>query len=160
MRTDSNQEFDHAKKTATNVHQFKVQAVQLATQPGNTISQIARDLGIGSQTLGRWITQANQTDRPAFTGRGVQALTEQEKRIKDLERENAILRQEREIVLAPNQHLLDPNHAPSGRIASGLGRLKAAANFFLTPQQHLLDPNHAPSGRIASGLGRFMQETR
>jgi transposase-like protein len=42
----------------------------------------------------------------------VQALTEQEKRIKDLERENAILRQEREI-------------------------LKAVAKFFLTPQQHL-----------------------
>jgi transposase-like protein len=62
--------------------------------------------------VGRWITQASQTDRPAFTGRGVQALTEQEKRIKDLERENAILRQEREI-------------------------LKAVAKFFLTPQQHL-----------------------
>jgi transposase len=100
------------KQQRTFTKEFKIQAIQLAKQPGNTISQIARDLGIGSQTLGRWITQANQTDRPTFTGRGVQALTEQEKRIKDLERENAILRQEREI-------------------------LKAAAKFFLTPQQHL-----------------------
>jgi transposase len=100
------------KQQRTFTKEFKVQAVSLATQPGNTISQIARDLGIGSQTLGRWITQVSQTDRPAFTGRGVQALTEQEKRIKDLERENAILRQEREI-------------------------LKTAAKFFLTPHQHL-----------------------
>jgi transposase-like protein len=60
--------------------EFKTQAVQLATQPGTTISQIARDRhvthagqdGIDSQLLGKWIKRdrnaANQ--RPAFTGRG------------------------------------------------------------------------------------------
>ena len=38
--------------------------------------------------------------RPAFTGRGLSALTEQEKRIKELEREVYVLRQEREILKA------------------------------------------------------------
>jgi transposase len=80
--------------------EFKIQAVELATQPGMSVNQAALDLGIPNQTLNTWVRQSKRTDRPAFTGRGVQALTEQEKRIKDLERENAVLRQEREILKA------------------------------------------------------------
>jgi transposase len=85
--------------------EFKIQAVELATQPDMSVNQAALDLGIPNQTLNTWVRQSKRTDRPAFSGRGVHALTEQEKRIKDLERENAVLRQEREIVLTPNQHL-------------------------------------------------------
>ena len=44
--------------------------------------------------------QAELHGRPAFTGRGVVALSESEKRIKELEREVVILRQEREILKA------------------------------------------------------------
>jgi transposase len=80
--------------------EFKIQAVELATQPNMSVNQAALDLGIPNQTLNTWVRQSKRTDRPAFTGRGVQALTEQEKRIKDLERENAVLRQEREILKA------------------------------------------------------------
>jgi transposase len=85
--------------------EFKTQAVSLATQPGMSVNQAAQDLGIPTQTLNTWVRHSKRTDRPTFTGRGVPALTEQEKRIKDLERENAVLRQEREIVLTLNQHL-------------------------------------------------------
>ena len=70
--------------------EFKIQAVELATQSDMSINQAALDLGIPSQTLNTWVRHSKRTDRPAFTGRGVQALTEQEKRIKDLERENAV----------------------------------------------------------------------
>jgi transposase len=80
--------------------EFKIQAVSLATQPGMSVNQAAQDLGIPTQTLNTWVRHSKRTDRPAFTGRGVQALTDQEKRIKDLERENAVLRQEREILKA------------------------------------------------------------
>ena len=80
--------------------EFKIQAVSLATQPDMSINQAALDLGIPSQTLNTWVRHSKRTDRPAFSGRGVQALTEHEKRIKDLERENAVLRQEREILKA------------------------------------------------------------
>ena len=92
--------------------EFKTQAIKLATQPDMSINQAALDLGTPSQTLNTWVRHSKRTDRPAFTGRGIQALTGQEKRIKDLERENAVLRQEHEIVLPPrctflplNQHL-------------------------------------------------------
>jgi transposase len=80
--------------------EFKIQAVQLTAQPGMSVNQAAQDLGIPTQTLNTWVRDSKRTDRPAFTGRGVQALTDQEKRIKDLERENAVLRQEREILKA------------------------------------------------------------
>ncbi|WP_034346454.1 transposase [Deinococcus misasensis] len=80
---------------------FKLHAVQLALQPGVTQTRVAQDLGIPNQILGRWIKkhkEAQEQGRPVFTGRGVPALTEQEKRIKELEKEVEILRIEREIL--------------------------------------------------------------
>jgi transposase len=88
------------KQMRTYTKEFKIQAVQLATQSDMSVNQAALDLGIPNQTLNTWVRQAERIDRPAFTGRGVPALTEQEKRIKELERENAVLRQEREILKA------------------------------------------------------------
>jgi transposase len=93
------------KQMRTYTKEFKIRVVSLATQPEMSVNQAAMDLGIPTQTLNTWVQQSKRTDRPVFTGRGVHALTEQEKRIKDLERENAVLRQEREIVLTPHQHL-------------------------------------------------------
>ena len=86
--------------------EFKIQAVSLATQTDMSINQAALDLGIPSQTLNTWVRHSKRTDRPAFIGRGVQALSEHEKRIKDLERENAVLRQEREILKAAAKFFL------------------------------------------------------
>jgi transposase len=91
------------KKLRSYTPEFKTQAVHLATQPGNTISQIARDLGMDSQLLGRWIKHsktATAEQRPAFTGRGNPALSDQKHRIKALEHELAIVKQEREILKA------------------------------------------------------------
>jgi transposase len=82
--------------------EFKTQAVQLASQLGSA-NQAATDLGVAPASVNRWVNQAKsrtQEGKPAFTGRGVVALTEQEKRIRQLEQENAVLRQEREILKA------------------------------------------------------------
>ena len=83
--------------------EFKLQAVNLAQQDDMTISQAARDLDVSQSALHRWVNQANSHQtlgRPAFTGRGVAALSESEQRIKNLEREVATLRMEREILKA------------------------------------------------------------
>ena len=93
--------------------EFKQQAVNLVLNDKVPPGQVARDLDIGIQNLKRWIgihQQGILEKLPAFTGRGIAALTEQEKRIQELERENYVLRQEREI-------------------------LKAATKFFLTPRR-------------------------
>jgi transposase len=92
-----------SKQMKTYTAKFKQQAINLAQQDGMTISQAAKDLGVSPAGLHRWIGLAKQADlngRPAFTGRGVVALSESEKRIKELEREVVILRQEREILKA------------------------------------------------------------
>jgi transposase len=91
------------KQIKTYTLDFKQQAIALAQQDGMTISQAARDLGVSQAGLNRWVNLAKQAElhgRPAFTGRGVVALSESEKRIKELEREVVILRQEREILKA------------------------------------------------------------
>ena len=49
--------------------------------------------------------QQEALGRPAFTGRGVIALSESEQQIKDLKREVETLRLEREICLDPKTHL-------------------------------------------------------
>jgi transposase len=83
--------------------EFKQQAVNLVLNDKIPPSKVARDLDIGIQNLKRWIgiyQQGILEKRPAFTGRGIAALTEQEKRIQELEREVYILRQGREILKA------------------------------------------------------------
>ena len=71
----------------------------------------ARDLGVSQAGLNRWVNHAKQQEalgRPAFTGRGVIALSESEQEIKDLKREVETLRLEREICLNPKTHLSCP----------------------------------------------------
>ena len=79
--------------------EYKLSAVKLAQTEG--VSKTAVNLGINSNMLARWkrehelgIAQA----RPAFTGKGNTALTEQEKENQQLRRELDIARQERDIL--------------------------------------------------------------
>lgn len=89
------------KTYRTYTSEFKQEAVRLAQAQG--VTKTAVDLGIHPNLLGRWMRihrQATSSDRPAFPGRGQPALTDQERRIQELERENAVLRHEREILKA------------------------------------------------------------
>lgn len=79
--------------------EYKSEAVRLAQTEG--ISKTAKSLGINPNMLHRWrkehqsrVAQA----RPIFTGRGVAALTEQEREIQQLKRDLEIARQERDIL--------------------------------------------------------------
>ena len=81
--------------------EFKQEAVQLVRSTGKSCAQVARDLGVPPHYVVRWKKQqeAHSTaGRPVFTGRGVTARSEQEDRIKHLERELDIARQERDIL--------------------------------------------------------------
>jgi transposase len=83
--------------------EFKTRAINLVLRENLTKAQVAKDLDIGMQNLSRWIViheKSQLEQRPSFTGRGVAALTEQEQRIKELEREVYVLTQEREILKA------------------------------------------------------------
>ena len=50
--------------------EFKREAVQLANHPGVAKSQIAQEVGINSNMLGRWCKQLRNEDSKAFVGKG------------------------------------------------------------------------------------------
>ena len=85
-----------AKNQRTYTREFKIEAVRLLERTGKSQTEIERELGIGSSNLSRWKKQFGEHGEDAFPGRG--RLTPQEERIRQLERENEILRQERDIL--------------------------------------------------------------
>jgi transposase len=73
--------------------EFKRDAVQLVRTSGRPIAEIARELGIYDSTLGNWVKQ----DR--IDGGEREGLTSDERaRLRELERDNARLRMERDLL--------------------------------------------------------------
>src|SRR5260370_24335596 len=73
--------------------EFREGAVRIVKETGKPLAQVARDLGINAGTLGNWVAQ----DRSANGGDG--ALSGDERaRLSRLERENAELRMERDVL--------------------------------------------------------------
>jgi transposase len=76
---------------------FKLNAVRLVHEQGLSIKQVSSDLGIGLSTLQRWSIEARKYGHQnAFPGSGY--LKPEDDRIRKLERENEILRRERDIL--------------------------------------------------------------
>jgi transposase len=73
--------------------EFRAEAVRLARAPGNTIRQVARDLGVANESLRRWVIQAgiDRGDAPGLS-------TDERAELARLRRENRTLRIEREIL--------------------------------------------------------------
>jgi transposase len=76
--------------------EFKQEAVQLLKTSGKSASELERELGIGKGNLWRWKRKFAADGEDAFPGQG--RLTPDEERLRQLERENEILRQERDIL--------------------------------------------------------------
>jgi transposase len=73
--------------------EFKRDAVALVRTSGRPIAEIARELGIYDSTLGNWVKQ----DR--IDGGEREGLTSDERaRLRELERDNARLRMERDLL--------------------------------------------------------------
>ena len=76
--------------------EFKLEALRLLETSGKSAAQIERDLGIGSGNLYRWKRKLAEKGDYAFPGHG--RLDPEQDRIRQLEREVEILRQERDIL--------------------------------------------------------------
>ena len=76
--------------------EFKIEAVQLASEPGNTQAQVQRELGIGQGVISRWKRELKADTEHAFPGKG--HLKPQDKEMRRLKRENERLRRERDIL--------------------------------------------------------------
>jgi transposase len=72
--------------------EFRREAVRLALTSGRTRREIAEDLGVGLSTLTRWLSQERDVGEPSEAPVDVHA------ELKRLRRENAVLKQERDIL--------------------------------------------------------------
>jgi transposase len=78
--------------------EFKLEAIQTYRNGERSLQEVERALGITKGLLGKWIESLEKQAKPeeAFPGNG--HLPESEARIRQLERENAVLRQDKEIL--------------------------------------------------------------
>lgn len=80
--------------------EFKLEAVRLAGVGDRPMSEVARDVGIRAEMLRQWKRQAEarvgHAPSDIFPGNG--KLISQDEEIRRLRRENAVLREERDIL--------------------------------------------------------------
>jgi len=76
--------------------EFKVQAVKLSLEKGKTVKEVAEDLGISAGNLTRWRREYREDSEHSFPGMG--KLKPEDEEMRKLRKENADLKQERDIL--------------------------------------------------------------
>lgn len=76
--------------------EFKQEAVELITKRGVSTAQASRDLGIHATVLRRWVRASETDGSTAFPGHG--KLTPEQEELRNLRREVAKLKAERDIL--------------------------------------------------------------
>ncbi len=84
------------KKRRTYSLEFKLETVALVREQGLSPRQVAKDLGVDRSTVGVWVRKA-EAGELAAPGGGPKTEAQLSAENKRLRRENAILREEREI---------------------------------------------------------------
>ncbi len=74
--------------------EFKQEAVRLVGEGSLSVAGVARDLGVDANTLHKWRREQEQHGGQAFPGKG----KSHDEELAQLKRENALLRQERDIL--------------------------------------------------------------
>jgi transposase len=76
--------------------EFKREAVGLVIEGKRTIKEVAQELGIQANMLQRWKQEYLENNKEAFRGSG--KLTHPDEEMRKLVRENAVLKEERDIL--------------------------------------------------------------
>jgi transposase len=83
------------KKKRKYTPEFRAEAIRLVNEGTKSLAQIAREVGVGHQTLWSWVHQA---EVDAGGGKPEELTTDERQELARLRRENAQLREEREIL--------------------------------------------------------------
>ena len=88
---------------------YRKDAAHLVIDTGRTIAEVAREIGVGEQLLGRWVAveRSRMDDPPAAADADVRAEVER------LRRENAELRMDREFLKKAAAFFATENHPPN-----------------------------------------------
>lgn len=78
--------------------EFKKSAVQLTYEDGRSVRDVAESLGISKDTLYTWRNRYKQSGDLAFPGKGIEALSTDQKRIRALEKQLRDTQIERDIL--------------------------------------------------------------
>jgi len=76
----------------------KLEVVKLSLEDNETVKDLAIRFGVSENTIYNWRSIYLKNKEAAFPGKGNKAMTESERRIYDLERENRELKLERDIL--------------------------------------------------------------
>lgn len=76
--------------------QFKLDAVRLVIDGGQSVSQVSRDLGIARSMLQRWVQEFQGKPEGSFPGKG--RLSKEQQELEELRRKLALAEEEREIL--------------------------------------------------------------
>jgi transposase len=90
------------RRNRTYTREFKLETLRLYETSGKSASQIERDLGISRGCIYRWKKAFAEEGEQAFPGHG--RLTPDQEQIRQLKRENEILRQQRELDRAARRY--------------------------------------------------------
>ena len=82
------------KKRRVYSREFKQEAVRLVSEGSHSVAAVARDLGIDANSLRQWKRQQQEHGERSFPGTG----KSHDEELAQLRRENALLRQERDIL--------------------------------------------------------------
>ncbi|QEN09626.1 transposase [Oceanispirochaeta crateris] len=67
--------------------EFKRNAIALSEEPGRTAHSVEQSLGIANGLIGNWKRQLSTNGNLAFPGNGIEALTPDQRKIRDLEKQ-------------------------------------------------------------------------
>tara|TARA_Y100000816_G_C25717193_1_gene378319 strand:+ start:132 stop:434 length:303 start_codon:yes stop_codon:yes gene_type:complete len=85
------------KERKTFTREFKLDVIQQSYHREN-IRELADELGLRVALIYKWRGEYQANPTKSFPGQGVEALTPQEQQLRALEKENAELRMERDIL--------------------------------------------------------------
>jgi transposase len=78
--------------------EFKIEAVELMMRTDKSAADIARDLGIRPELLYRWKSEYSINNDNSFVGSGKRLESDDQVRLRQLEKENRELQEERDIL--------------------------------------------------------------
>ena len=78
--------------------EFKKNAVLLCEEEGRSVKEVAQNLGVSSDLIYQWRRTISLLGDIAFPGNGIPALTTEQKRIKELEKQLKDTEMERDIL--------------------------------------------------------------